>query len=111
MKDFSTERAVVLHPREARQQAQRSAAKILKTSKRLVSAGIARKCRWSKVRSSGRILVIYEGAIISEVDPRTTSREAIGLMMVGGRGHGPAARMSPDPIGTAGEADGLHSQR
>ena len=32
---------------------------------------------------SDRILVIYEGAIISEVDPRTTSREAIGLMMAG----------------------------
>jgi ABC-type uncharacterized transport system ATPase subunit len=30
-----------------------------------------------------RILVIYEGAIISEADPRTTSREAIGLMMAG----------------------------
>ena len=33
---------------------------------------------------SDRILVIYEGAIVSEVDPRTTSREAIGLMMAGG---------------------------
>ena len=32
---------------------------------------------------SDRILVIYEGAIISEVDPRTTSREEIGLMMAG----------------------------
>ena len=32
---------------------------------------------------SDRILVIYEGAIISEVDPRTTSREAIGLLMAG----------------------------
>jgi len=64
-----------------------------------------------QVSISGRILVIYEGAIISEVDPRTISREAIGLMMVGGRGHGPAARMSPDPISRAGEVDGLHSQR
>jgi ABC-type uncharacterized transport system ATPase subunit len=34
---------------------------------------------------SDRILVIYEGAVISEVDPRTTSREAIGLMMAGVR--------------------------
>jgi len=34
---------------------------------------------------SDRILVIYEGAIISEVDPRTTSREAIGLLMAGVR--------------------------
>jgi len=32
---------------------------------------------------SDRILVIYEGVIISEADPRTTSREAIGLMMAG----------------------------
>jgi general nucleoside transport system ATP-binding protein len=32
---------------------------------------------------SDRILVIYEGAIISEVDPRTTSREAVGLLMAG----------------------------
>ena len=32
---------------------------------------------------SDRILVIYEGVIISEVDPRTTSREEIGLMMAG----------------------------
>jgi simple sugar transport system ATP-binding protein len=30
-----------------------------------------------------RILVIYEGTIISEVDPRAISREAIGLMMAG----------------------------
>ena len=26
---------------------------------------------------------MYEGAIIGEVDPRTTTREAIGLMMAG----------------------------
>ena len=32
---------------------------------------------------SDRVLVIYEGAIISEADPRTTSREEIGLMMAG----------------------------
>jgi ABC-type uncharacterized transport system ATPase subunit len=35
---------------------------------------------------SDRILVIYEGAVISEVDPQTTGREAIGLMMAGGPG-------------------------
>ena len=29
---------------------------------------------------------MYEGAIIGEVDPRTTTREAIGLMMAGVRG-------------------------
>jgi ABC-type uncharacterized transport system ATPase subunit len=32
---------------------------------------------------SDRILVIYEGVIISEVDPLATSREEIGLMMAG----------------------------
>jgi len=32
---------------------------------------------------SDRILVIYEGAVIDEADPRTTTREAIGLMMAG----------------------------
>jgi general nucleoside transport system ATP-binding protein len=55
---------------------------------------------------SDRILVIYEGAIISEVDPRTTSREAIGLMMAGVpaapvaaqgiQGPGPSYRRAPD---------------
>lgn len=37
---------------------------------------------------SDRILVIYEGVIVGEVDPRATSREAVGLMMAGG-GSGP----------------------
>ena len=32
---------------------------------------------------SDRILVIYEGVIISAADPRVTSREEIGLMMAG----------------------------
>jgi simple sugar transport system ATP-binding protein len=32
---------------------------------------------------SDRALVMYEGAIIGEADPRTTTREAIGLMMAG----------------------------
>jgi general nucleoside transport system ATP-binding protein len=32
---------------------------------------------------SDRLLVIYEGAVIDEADPRTTTREAIGLMMAG----------------------------
>jgi general nucleoside transport system ATP-binding protein len=44
---------------------------------------------------SDRILVIYEGAIISEVDPRTTSREAIGLLMAGGRAAAPERVISP----------------
>ena len=30
-----------------------------------------------------RILVMYEGAIIGEVDPRTTTMETLGLMMAG----------------------------
>jgi simple sugar transport system ATP-binding protein len=32
---------------------------------------------------SDRILVMYEGAVTNEVDPRTTTRESIGLMMAG----------------------------
>jgi len=32
---------------------------------------------------SDRILVMYEGAIIAEADPRTSTREALGLMMAG----------------------------
>jgi ABC-type uncharacterized transport system ATPase subunit len=34
---------------------------------------------------SDRILVMYEGAIIGEADPRQVSREALGLMMAGVR--------------------------
>jgi simple sugar transport system ATP-binding protein len=34
---------------------------------------------------SDRILVMYEGEIVGEVDPSTTSRETIGLMMAGAR--------------------------
>ena len=49
---------------------------------------------------SHRTLVMYEGAIIGEVDPRTTTREAIGLMMAGVPApSGPAAgagESSPD---------------
>ncbi len=35
---------------------------------------------------SDRILVMYEGRIIAEADPRTSTREALGLMMAGVRG-------------------------
>ncbi len=38
---------------------------------------------------SDRILVMYEGRIVGEVDPRTTSREAIGLLMAGHVAAGP----------------------
>jgi simple sugar transport system ATP-binding protein len=34
---------------------------------------------------SDRIIVIYEGRIVGEVDPRTVSEEEIGLMMTGGK--------------------------
>jgi simple sugar transport system ATP-binding protein len=55
---------------------------------------------------SDRILVIYEGAIISEVDPRTASRESIGLLMAGAHRPDPSYQPAPE-----GEPDGLHSQR
>ena len=35
---------------------------------------------------SDRILVMYEGQIIAEADPRTSTREALGLMMAGASG-------------------------
>lgn len=41
---------------------------------------------------SDRILVMYEGRIAGEVDPRTTSREAIGLLMAG---HVPTGHTGP----------------
>ena len=34
---------------------------------------------------SDRILVMYEGQIVAEADPRTSTREALGLMMAGAR--------------------------
>ncbi len=43
-----------------------------------------------------RIVVMYEGAVVGEVDPRVASVEEIGLLMAGGGGkrsgesHGPA---------------------
>jgi simple sugar transport system ATP-binding protein len=40
---------------------------------------------------SDRVLVMYEGAFIGEVDPRTTARETLGLMMAGVRSDGPEA--------------------
>jgi simple sugar transport system ATP-binding protein len=35
---------------------------------------------------SDRVIVIYEGRIVGEVDPRTVTEEEIGLMMTGGGG-------------------------
>ncbi|HYA44716.1 MAG TPA: hypothetical protein VED59_03855, partial [Acidimicrobiales bacterium] len=45
---------------------------------------------------SHRVLVMYEGALIGEVDPRTANREAIGLMMAGvvARGGAPGGQTS-----------------
>jgi general nucleoside transport system ATP-binding protein len=37
---------------------------------------------------SDRILVMYEGRIVAEADPRTSTREALGLMMAGSHGDG-----------------------
>ena len=34
---------------------------------------------------SDRVLVMYEGEIIAEADPRESTREALGLMMAGVR--------------------------
>ena len=34
---------------------------------------------------SDRIAVIYEGRIVAECDPETTTREQIGLLMAGGK--------------------------
>ncbi|HUB72213.1 MAG TPA: ABC transporter ATP-binding protein [Acidimicrobiales bacterium] len=51
---------------------------------------------------SDRILVMYEGAIIGEASPRSTTREAIGLMMAGiaaGGGPGPGATGSASSNG------------
>ena len=34
---------------------------------------------------SDRMIVVYEGRIVGEVNPKTVSEEEIGLMMTGGR--------------------------
>ena len=34
---------------------------------------------------SDRLLVVHEGEIVGEVDPKVTTNEEIGLMMTGGR--------------------------
>ncbi len=43
---------------------------------------------------SDRILVMYEGAVIGEAGPQTTTREAIGLMMAGVSAH-----VDAEPVG------------
>ncbi|HKP86968.1 MAG TPA: ABC transporter ATP-binding protein [Blastocatellia bacterium] len=37
---------------------------------------------------SDRVIVIYEGRVVGEVDPRTVNEEEIGLMMTGGQASG-----------------------
>jgi simple sugar transport system ATP-binding protein len=37
---------------------------------------------------SDRVIVIYEGRVVGEVDPRSVSEEEIGLMMTGGKKSG-----------------------
>ena len=52
---------------------------------------------------SDRVLVMYEGTIIGEVEPRTATREAIGLMMAGiSAGQAPPAGGAAHPA--AGKA-------
>ena len=50
---------------------------------------------------SDRVLVMYEGTIIGSADPRTASREEIGMMMAGIR---PEAQVA-DGDGRPGQAD------
>ncbi|MFL6215146.1 MAG: ABC transporter ATP-binding protein [Blastocatellia bacterium] len=46
---------------------------------------------------SDRVIVIYEGRIVGEVDPKTVGEEEIGLMMTGGGGrHGDTATRRHD---------------
>jgi simple sugar transport system ATP-binding protein len=45
---------------------------------------------------SDRVIVIYEGRIVGEVDPRTVSEEEIGLMMTGGQAGAGQNRASTD---------------
>jgi simple sugar transport system ATP-binding protein len=46
---------------------------------------------------SDRILVMYEGTIIGSADPRTATREEIGMMMAGVRPDAPARAGESDP--------------
>ena len=43
---------------------------------------------------SDRVLVMYEGTIIGSADPRTATREEIGMMMAGVRPEAPAPGVS-----------------
>ncbi|MFZ9782146.1 MAG: heme ABC transporter ATP-binding protein, partial [Bacilli bacterium] len=39
------------------------------------------------LKLSDRILVMYEGKIVKELNPKLTTREEIGLYMAGGKSH------------------------
>jgi ABC-type uncharacterized transport systems, ATPase components len=45
---------------------------------------------------SDRVLVMYEGTIIGSADPRTATREEIGMMMAGVRPEAPVPDGEPD---------------
>ena len=57
------------------------------------------------VTLTDRVLVMYEGSVIGEVDPRTTTLETLGLMMagvpVGSDGH--AEEQAPPVTSPLGE--------
>lgn len=53
----------------------------------VVIAVLAAIGAWVLLRRTGFILVMYEGRIVGEVDPRTASRETIGLLMAGTPAH------------------------
>jgi simple sugar transport system ATP-binding protein len=53
---------------------------------------------------SDRILVMYEGTIIGTVDPRTTTREEIGMLMAGVHPGTPPATVAPAIVAGAGTA-------
>jgi simple sugar transport system ATP-binding protein len=38
-----------------------------------------------------RVIVVFEGRIVGEVDPKTAGQDEIGMMMTGGRAHAPSA--------------------
>lgn len=50
---------------------------------------------------SDRILVMYEGTIIGAADPRTTTREEIGMMMAGVHPGTPSAATQPSAVAGA----------
>lgn len=52
-----------------------------------------------------RVLVMYEGTIIGSADPRSSSREQIGMMMAGVKapGAGEAVAPSDDPVPPSGD--------